>query len=117
LRAGRGTITAAVDGISASAAITVSRPPARVAGVGAKRIGGHVVATARVLAGSEPVAGISLILRVRRGSSTIAVVSGRTGKNGQLRWRSRHKLPRGAYVARATIRSRSTASRTQQSSR
>jgi hypothetical protein len=44
-------------------------------------------------------------------------VQGRTGANGKLLWRSKKRVPRGAYVARAVIRSRSTASRTQHPTR
>jgi hypothetical protein len=80
-------------------------------------VGGHVVATARVLLGSQPAKGVPLTLRVRRGSSVLAVVQGRTGANGKLLWRSKRKLPRGRYVAKAVVRSSSTASRTQQSAR
>ena len=116
-RPGNGTLTATVDGIAADAAIVVTRPPAHVAGVGTRMGAGHLVATARVFAGSRPATGIALSMRVRRGSSTIAVVHGRTGANGLLRWRSRRPLPRAVYVVRAVIRSASTASRTQHASR
>jgi len=80
-------------------------------------VGGHLVAIARVVAGAQPAAGVPLTLRARRGSSTVALVQGRTGVNGKLLWRSKKRVPRGAYVARAIIRSLSTASRTQQSAR
>ena len=113
-RTGSVKLTATSGGVSASASITVTKPPLRLAGVGTKMVGGHVVATARVLLGSQPAQGVPLTLRVRRGSSVLAVVHGRTAANGKLLWRSKRKLPRGRYVAKADLRSASTASRTQQ---
>jgi hypothetical protein len=50
---------------------------------------------------------------VRRGSSVVAAVLGRTKHDGRLIWRSKTQLPRAHYVARAIVRSASTASRTQ----
>jgi len=107
------TATTTAGVVTASAAVTVIKPRQRLAGVGTKMVSGHLVATARVLAGTRPAAGVALILRVRKGSSTIAKVQGRTRADGTLRWRSTKRLPRAAYVARAIIRSLSTASRTQ----
>jgi hypothetical protein len=107
-------LTASAGGLSAAAAINVFKPRARVAGVGTKMVGGHVVAVARVLAGAAPAAGVPLTLRVRRGSSILAVVLGRTDGRGTLQWRSKKPLKRGRYVASAVIRTASTASRTQQ---
>jgi hypothetical protein len=46
---------------------------------------------------------------VRRGSSVIARVSGRTDVHGRIVWRSKHVLPAGRYTVKAAIRSRSTA--------
>jgi hypothetical protein len=120
-RAASGSVTATVGTVTASAPITVTKPKPkpkpspqpRVAGVGIKMVSGHLVATARVLTGARPAAGVALLLHVRKGSSTVARVQGRTRADGTLRWRSAKKLPRAAYVAKAVIRSRSTASRTQ----
>ena len=100
-RTGSVQLTATSGGVSASASITVTKPPLRLAGVGTKMVGGHVVATARVLLGSQPAQGVPLTLRVRRGSSVLAAVHGRTAANGKLLWRSKRKLPRGRYVAKA----------------
>jgi len=116
-RGGSLGLTATSGAISSTASITVTKPRLRLAGVGTKMVGGHLVASARVLAGSQPVRGVALTLRVRRGSSVLAVVEGRTAANGKLLWRSKKKLPRAPYVARAVIRSASTASRTQQPAR
>jgi hypothetical protein len=69
--------------------------------------------TVRVLRGTAPAARIPLTVRVRKGSSTIALVRGSTSANGVFVWRSRRALPRGSYRASAAIRSASTASRTQ----
>ena len=115
-RTGRVVVTATSGTVSGTATITVVRPPAHVV-VGTKSVAGHLVVTATVLRGSTAAPGVPLTLRVRKGSSTIAVVRARTGKHGTLRWRSRGRLPRAHYVVKATIRSASTASRTQQSSR
>jgi hypothetical protein len=119
--AGSGTVAATSGAITASAAVTVTKPvpkpkpkpKPRVAGVRTKMVNGHLIATARVVAGTRPVAGVALLLHVRKGSSTVARVHGRTRGDGTLRWRSANRLPRATYVARATIRSLSTASRTQ----
>jgi len=116
-RAATGKLTASSGGISVAASIIVTRPRPRVAGVGTRMVAGHLVAIARVVAGSQPAAGVPLTLRVRRGSSIVAVVQGRTGANGKLLWRSKKRVPRAVYVARAVIRSRSTASRTQHPAR
>jgi hypothetical protein len=114
-RAGRATLTATANGVKATAAITVSRPGARVAGVRTASVAGHLVVTTSVLRGTTPAAGIALTLRVRKGSSTVTVVAGRTDKHGRFTWRSRKRLPKARYVAKATLRAASTASRTQQS--
>jgi hypothetical protein len=52
---------------------------------------------------------VPILLRVRRGSSTVALVRTSTTRAGTYTWRSKKKLPAGRYVARATIRSASTA--------
>ena len=114
--AGRVAVTATSGTAAATTVITVALPPPRVV-VGTKSVAGHLVVTARVLRGIRAAPGVSLVLRVRKGSSTIALVRARTGKKGTIVWRSRNRLPRAHYVVRAAIRSASTASRTQQSSR
>jgi hypothetical protein len=48
-------------------------------------------------------------LRVRRGSSVVALVTARTTASGTFTWRSKRPLPAGRYVARAAVRSASTA--------
>ena len=62
-----------------------------------------------VVAGGSPAAGVQILLKVRRGSSVVASVLGRTKRDGKLVWRSKKPLPSGRYVARATVRSASTA--------
>jgi len=104
-RATSGTVTATAGTVTASASIRVTKPRPRVAGVGTKMVSGHLVAIARVVAGARPAAGVALVLHVRKGSSTIAKVQGRTRADGTLRWRSAKRLPRATYVARAVIRS------------
>jgi hypothetical protein len=52
---------------------------------------------------------VRLQLKVRKGGSVIALVLGRTKRDGRLVWRSKHPLPRAHYIVRATIRSASTA--------
>jgi hypothetical protein len=47
-------------------------------------------------------------LRVRRGSSVVALVTARTTASGTFTWRSKRPLPAGRYVARAAVRSAST---------
>ena len=116
-RAATGTLTVANGAVVAAASVTVTKPAPRIAGVGTRLVGGHLVATVRILTGSQPASGVQLTLRVRRGSSTVALVRGHTRADGKFQWRSRKRLPRATYVARAIIRSRSTASRTQQSAR
>jgi hypothetical protein len=102
-KAGTARITATSGGVTSTAALTVAKPAARVASVGTKRVKGHLVATVRVVRGTAPAAGVRLLLRVRRGSSVVAVVRGTTSKKGTLVWRSRAPLPRARYVARATL--------------
>ncbi|HEX3805517.1 MAG TPA: hypothetical protein VHV52_01950 [Gaiellaceae bacterium] len=116
-KGGKVTVTASSGAVKATAVVTVVLPPPRVHSVGTKSIGGHLVVTTSVLRGAAPAAGVPLTLRVRKGSSTVAIVKGVTGRRGTFSWRSKSKLPRGRYVARALIRSASTASRTQQSRR
>ncbi|HVU76234.1 MAG TPA: hypothetical protein VHC67_01540 [Gaiellaceae bacterium] len=114
-RTGRVVVTAASGAVKGAALITVALRPPHVV-VGTKSVAGHLVVTAKVLRGRALAPGVALTLRVRKGSSTIAVVKAKTGKRGTIVWRSRSRLPRGHYVVKALIRSASTASRTQHSS-
>jgi len=107
--AGRGRVTATVAGLSASTTVTVVRPPARIGGTLTRRVRGHLVVTVSVVRGSARARGVPVSLTVRRGSSLVARVHGRTDATGRFVWRSRHKLPPGRYVAKASLRSRSTA--------
>lgn len=102
---GTGRVTATVSGISATAEVTVTKPPPRVAAVKVRRVAGHVVATVFV----APRVRVPITLRVRRGSSTIAVVHTTTTRKGTYAWRSKRVLPAGRYVAKAAVRSASTA--------
>jgi hypothetical protein len=78
-------------------------PPA--ASVSVRRVAGHLVATVVV----KPRARVLVALRVRRGSSTVVALTKRTSAAGTFTWRSRRTLPKGRYVARAVVRSSSTA--------
>jgi hypothetical protein len=108
-RGGRTTLTATAGAVRAAAVITVTRPAPRVASVGTKMVARHLVVTTKVLAGSSPAGGVQIQLKVRRGSSVVAAVLGRTKRDGKLVWRSKKPLPKARYVARATVRSASTA--------
>jgi hypothetical protein len=114
-RTGRVVVKATSGAVAGTALIAVAERPAHVV-VSQKTVAGHLVVTARVLRGNKAAAGVVLTLRVRKGSSTIAVVRAKTGKRGRIVWRSRGRLPHVHYVVKATVRSASTASRTQQSS-
>ncbi|MGN6799527.1 MAG: hypothetical protein ACTHKS_15410 [Gaiellaceae bacterium] len=81
------------------------RPAPPTAGVSVRRMNGHVVATVVV----KPHVRVVVNLRVRRGSSVVADVTARTSATGTFTWRSRKRLPAGRYVARAFVRSASTA--------
>jgi hypothetical protein len=111
--AGQVVVTAAQNGVTATSTITVVQPPARVASVRTTWKHGHLLATVHVVRGAVPATGVVVTLRVRRGSSTVALVRARTGLRGTIVWRSRGKLPRAHYVATAAVRSASTAVRTQ----
>ncbi len=106
--AGRGRVTATVGSLTASATVTVVRPPARIGGTLTRRIHKHLVVTVWVVRGTAPARGVPLSVTVRRGSSVVARITGRADAHGRLVWRSRHKLPPGRYAVKAVIRSRST---------
>jgi hypothetical protein len=112
-KAGTITVTATAGTVTATAPVTITKPAPRLAHVGVKMVAGHVVASATVVAGASPAAGVGVQLRVLRGAKTLALVRGRTNARGVLTWRSRRKLPRARYAARAALRSASTTSRTQ----
>ncbi|HEY0417630.1 MAG TPA: hypothetical protein VGC78_14720 [Gaiellaceae bacterium] len=103
-QAGRVTITATAGTLAATAAVTVSKPAPAVASATTRRVAGHVVARVVV----RPAGRVAVTVRVRRGSSTVAAVSGWTTRTGTFTWRSRKKLPAGRYVVRAAVRSAST---------
>jgi hypothetical protein len=107
--AGRAVLTATMGTLTAAARVTITKPAPRVASVGTKMVARHLVVTTRVLAAGQPAAGVQLQLKVRKGGSVIALVLGRTKRDGRLVWRSKHPLPRAHYIVRATIRSASTA--------
>lgn len=81
------------------------KPAPPTASASVRRVNGHVVATVVV----KPRMRVLISLRVRRGSSVVTAVTARTTATGTFRWRSRKKLPPGRYVARAVVRSASTA--------
>ena len=114
---GRVVVTASQNGVRAISTITVTQPPVRVGSVRTSWTKGHLVVTVHVLRGAAPARGVGVMLRVRKGSSLVALVDARTGIRGTIVWRSRGVLPRARYVATVTVRSASTASRTQHSAR
>ena len=81
------------------------KAPPPTASVTVRRVEGHIVAKVVV----RPHARVVITLRVRRGSSVVAAVTTRTTAAGTFTWRSRRKLPKGRYIARAVVRSASTA--------
>jgi hypothetical protein len=102
---GAGRVTATASGVTATSTVAVTSPKPRVVAVKMRRVLGHLLATVFV----APRARVPITLRVRRGSSVIAVVRTTTARNGTYAWRSKRKLPAGRYVAKATVRSSSTA--------
>jgi hypothetical protein len=62
------------------------------------------VVTVRVATGAARPAGVTVRIRIRRGSSTVASVNRVTASGGVATWRSAKKLRPGAYVATAAIR-------------
>jgi len=107
--AGRGRVTATVGSLSATAVVSVVRPPAHVGGTLTRHVHGRLVVTVWVVRGTARARGVPVSFVVRRGSSVIARVSGRTDAHGRIVWRSKHALPAGHYTVKAVIRSRSTA--------
>jgi hypothetical protein len=102
------TPTATPTPAASPAPAVPSVPPKAVsptASVSVRRIDGHVVARVVV----RPRTRVTITLRVRRGSSVIVAVTTRTSVAGTFTWRSKRKLPKGRYVARAVVRSASTA--------
>ncbi|HZU19598.1 MAG TPA: hypothetical protein VE982_00090 [Gaiellaceae bacterium] len=99
------TVTAAVGTLTGTAAVAVTQPAPRIVSARTTRVAGHVVATVLV----RPAKRVAVNVRVRRGSSVVAVVRGWTTHKGTFTWRSKKKLPPGRYVVRATLRSASTA--------
>jgi len=83
----------------------VPKPAAPTATASLRRVDGHLVARVVV----TPHVRVVITLRVRRGSSIVAVVTSPTTRAGTFTWRSRRKLPSGRYAARAVVRSASTA--------
>jgi hypothetical protein len=66
---------------------------------------GHLIVVVHVSRGTSHPVGVRVRIKVRRGSSTVAMVDRVTTTGGVARWRSVNKLhPGGGYVATATIR-------------
>lgn len=107
--AGRGRISATVGGLTATVVVTVKRPPPQIGGTLTRHIKGRLVVTVWVVRGTARAKGVPVSLLVRRGSSVIARVTGRTDVHGRLIWRSKHRLPADHYAVKAVIRSSSTA--------
>ena len=85
--------------------VVAPKPAPPTASVSVRRVNGHIVATVVV----TPHVRAVVTLRVRRGSSVVAAVTTRTTTTGTFTWRSKRTLPKGRYVARAVVRSASTA--------
>jgi len=103
-QAGVVTVTATLGTVTATALVTVVQPAPKVASATTTHVRGHVVARVVV----RPAKRVALVVRVRRGSSVVAVVRGWTTRRGTFTWRSRKPLPRGHYVVKAILRSSST---------
>jgi len=101
--AGTATITATSGTATATTRIVVDAPPPRLASVRTTFVKGHAVVTVRASAGAKPAHGVRIDLRVRKGSSLIAHVTGRTNAAGLFVWRSHGKLPRQHYTVKARI--------------
>jgi hypothetical protein len=65
---------------------------------------GHLIVVVHVSRGTARPAGVRVRIKVRRGSSTVAMVDRVTTRGGVATWRSVNKLRPGGYVATATIR-------------
>jgi hypothetical protein len=102
-KAGTATITAASGTVTAVAQVVVNAPAPRIASKHTTFPMGHVVVTVRVVAGSKPARGVRVDLKVRKGSSVVGHVTGRTNAAGLLVWRSHGKLPRRHYTVKARI--------------
>jgi hypothetical protein len=106
---GRGKLTARVGALTSTIAVKVVPPPARIGGTLTRHVHGYLVVTVWVVRGTARARGVPLSLVVRRGSSLIAHVTGRTDVHGRFVWRSKHPLPAGPYRVKAAVRSSSTA--------
>jgi hypothetical protein len=100
---GRGRIVATVGGVTGQLPVDVVLPPPRVVSATSRFVGGHLVATVVVRRGTLPGRGVALTVRVRKGSSPVALVHGRTDSSGRFVWRSKGKLHRGHYVVSARL--------------
>jgi hypothetical protein len=89
----------------ATSPTVVPKPAPPTATTSLRRLNGHLVAKVIV----RPHARAVITLRVRRGSSIVAAITTRTTATGTYTWRSKRKLPKGRYAARAVVRSASTA--------
>jgi hypothetical protein len=92
--------------------VSTAKPPAQrkpaavahVASVRARRINGHVVVSVRVRAGAKAAARTRVLIRVRRGPTTVALATRTTDATGVATWRSPHVLRSGRYTATAAVR-------------
>jgi hypothetical protein len=101
---GQAVISASIAGITGSTAVTVNAPPPKVAWTKQRFVHKHLVVKVKVVAGSKAAAGVPLRVQVRKGSSPVADVKGKTSKLGIFTWRSpSSKLPRGHYVVKTTL--------------
>jgi hypothetical protein len=100
---GRGRIVATVGGVTGQLPVNVVLPPPRVVSATSRFVAGHLVATVVVRRGTLPGRGVALTVRVRKGSSQVALVHGRTDSSGRFVWRSKGKLHRGHYVVSAKL--------------
>ena len=77
---------------------------AHVASVTTRRLHGHLVVSVRVRAGARATAHARVLIRVRRGSTTIALATRTTDAHGLATWRSPRVLEPGRYTATAAVR-------------
>jgi hypothetical protein len=101
--AGRARIDATSGGVAAYRIVHVTAAPPRIASVVSRFVDGRLVVTTKVLTGKKPAYGVRLELRIRKGSSVIADVTGKTSRKGLYVWRSKGELPKAHYLVKATL--------------
>jgi hypothetical protein len=76
---------------------------AHVVSVKTRRLAGHLIVSVRVRAGGRVATHTRVLIRVRRGPSTIALATRTTDASGLATWRSLRVLRPGRYSATAAV--------------